>query len=153
MRLLKIFFFLPLIVSFSIVFLYESEILIPHGMFLDDGVSYIVLMLIELITLAVVPLALYLFKMKNVKKHLKKYKEKALLKFGCLRLSILGVVLIANTALYYLSGLNTSGAVKHLVIFSFDFYEANNCVLAGVTSSKLRVLFRTSLYIIRYVHK
>ena len=38
-RLLKIFFFLPLIVSFSIVFLYESEILIPHGMFLNDGVS------------------------------------------------------------------------------------------------------------------
>ena len=129
-RLLKIFFFLPLIVSFSIVFLYESEILIPHGMFLNDGVSYIVLMLIELITLAVVPLALYLFKMKNVKKHLKKYKEKALLKFGCLRLGILGVVLIANTVLYYLSGLNTSYgylALLLLLVFPFIYPSRARC--------------------------
>lgn len=129
-RQLKILFFLPLIVSLIVVILYESEILLPYSLLLDDGVSYVVLLLIELMTLAVVPLALYLFKMKSVRKQLDNDKEKGLLLFGCLRLSILGIMLIVNTVLYYLSGLNTSYgylALLLLLVFPFVYPSRARC--------------------------
>ena len=55
-----------------------------------------------LVSLAVVPLALRLFSIKKVRTDLLLRKADALRGWGMLRLLMLGVVLIANTLLYYM---------------------------------------------------
>lgn len=55
-----------------------------------------------LLTLAVIPLSLRLFKFRFVAHDLILYKEKSLLKWGLLRMAMLGVLLLVNLLLYYL---------------------------------------------------
>lgn len=55
-----------------------------------------------LLTLAVIPLSLRLFKFRFVAHDLILYKEKSLLKWGLLRMAMLGLLLLVNLLLYYL---------------------------------------------------
>ena len=57
-----------------------------------------------LLSLAIVPLALYMFRIPSIHADLITHKAPALLKWGLLRLLLLGVMLISNTLLYYLFG-------------------------------------------------
>jgi len=57
-----------------------------------------------LLSLGLVPLSLYLFKIPRIHNELMEHKEKALLKWGCVRLAMPGTLLISNTLLYYLLG-------------------------------------------------
>ena len=63
---------------------------------------YIVQMVMILLTLGLVPLALRLFKFGFVHRQLVAQRESALLQWGLVRISILGLLLIINTILYYL---------------------------------------------------
>ena len=63
---------------------------------------YIVQMVMILLTLGLVPLALRLFKFGFVHRQLVAQRESALLRWGLVRISILGLLLIINTILYYL---------------------------------------------------
>ena len=55
-----------------------------------------------LLTLAVIPASLRLFKVGCIERDLYMNKEKALLKWGLLRMTMLGALLLANLLLYYL---------------------------------------------------
>ena len=57
-----------------------------------------------LLTLAVIPAALRMFKFGFIERDLFIYKEKALLKWGLLRMLLLGMLLLTNLLLYYLLG-------------------------------------------------
>lgn len=57
-----------------------------------------------LLTLAVIPASLRLFKVGCIERDLYMNKEKALLKWGLLRMTMLGALLLANLLLYYLLG-------------------------------------------------
>lgn len=61
-----------------------------------------------LLSLAIVPLSLYLFRIRSIRADLLTRKAPALLKWGLLRMMMLGVMLIANTLLYYLFGFESS---------------------------------------------
>ncbi len=70
----------------------------------SDQTRFILQTVAILLSLAVVPLSLKLFSLAKVKEDLMERKADALLKWGTLRLLMLGVVLIGNTLLYYMLG-------------------------------------------------
>lgn len=69
-----------------------------------------------LLTLALVPFALRMFKIKRIHNDLMARKEKALKQWGGLRLGILGLLLLANTMLYYIFGLEPAFGYLAIVI-------------------------------------
>lgn len=87
-----------------------------------SGIHYYIQMLIILLTLAVVPLALRLFKFRSVDSALKAQPAKALLKWGTLRLLMLESVLFVNTLLYYIYGFEPAyGYLAVMVLLTLPF--------------------------------
>lgn len=90
-----------LAVSLLLVVLFESGVL-PAGVLAGNSSSeeFVVLCLMELLTICVIPVALRLFKFRRVASCLP--KEGGLLRYGMLRLLALCMPMLANTLLYYL---------------------------------------------------
>lgn len=84
--------------------------------------GYYVQMVMILLTLGLVPTALRLFKFQGIHASLLAHPEKALLKWGGLRILILGVLLVANTLLYYIYGFEpTYGYLAVMVMLTMPF--------------------------------
>ena len=69
----------------------------------------------ELLTLAAVPLALKMFRFRCIHNDLVKRKAPALRRWGVIRLSLLSVLLVANTLLYYIY-MNTAFGYMALIV-------------------------------------
>ncbi len=90
-----------LVVSAVLVVLFETEIL-PTGLLKTEEKSdeFVLLCLMELLTICVIPLALRLFRFSRVARRLT--SPEALLRWAGLRLYMLCVPMVANLLLYYL---------------------------------------------------
>ena len=101
-------------VAVVIAAFYELDIL-PSGMFTgrpqDEFLSTISM---ELITIVFIPVALRLFKTKDVEKRLEEGNIKAFRKWGLLRILMITVPLVLNTLLYY-SFMNTTFGYMALI--------------------------------------
>lgn len=87
--------------------------------------------LMILITLALVPLSLRLFKFRIVADDLIRRKEKALQKWGIIRLCMLEFLLIVNALLYYFFGFESSFgylAVVVLLTMPFVYPSMTRCI-------------------------
>ena len=95
--------------------LYELDIL-PSGMMAgrpqDEFLSTISM---ELITIVFIPVALRLFKTKDVEKRLEEGNIKAFRKWGLVRILMITVPLVLNTLLYY-SFMNTTFGYMALIL-------------------------------------
>lgn len=80
---------------------YEAEVFLPGALADDSAFQYVVLMIMELLTICTIPLSLKLFSFRMVKARLEKDGLKALKRFGTLRMSMLGMPLLLNTFFYY----------------------------------------------------
>ncbi len=89
-------------VSLLMAALYESDTLAVGALVGYDGAEFVLASAFELVSIAVIPIALRLFKMRVVRRSLASEGEAALLRWGVLRLLLLCVPLVANTLLYYL---------------------------------------------------
>ena len=102
-------------VAVVIAALYELDIL-PSGMFAgrpqDEFLSTISM---ELITIVFIPVALRLFKTKDVEKRLEEGNIKAFRKWGLVRILMITVPLVLNTLLYY-SFMNTTFGYMALIL-------------------------------------
>ena len=102
-------------VAVVIAALYELDIL-PSGMFTgrpqDEFLSTISM---ELITIVFIPVALRLFKTKDVEKRLEEGNIKAFRKWGSLRILMITVPLVLNTLLYYIF-MNTAFGYMALIL-------------------------------------
>lgn len=75
-----------------------------------------------LLTLAAIPLGLRLFKFKKVAADLRERGEMALLKWGVLRLSMIGDLLVINTLFYYIFGFEPAfGYLAVICMLSMPF--------------------------------
>lgn len=74
----------------------------------SEQTRYAVSTAMILLTLAIIPLSLRLFKFRRVADDLKERKAEALCKWGGLRLVLLGGLLVFNTLLYYMFGFEPS---------------------------------------------
>ena len=82
----------------------------------------VVQMVMILLTLGLVPLALYLFKMKRVHALLMENPSAALLKWGIVRILTLGILLVCNTLLYYMYGFEPAfGYLAVMVMLTMPF--------------------------------
>ncbi len=111
------------------VVLYESGVLAMGAWAHCSGAEFVLTVILELATLAVIPLALRLFKFKKVKKQIAAGKDKALRKWGTLRICLLGVPLMLNAWLYYSFSSTKFGymAIILLLCMPFVFPSVGKC--------------------------
>ena len=132
-KTLKVYFFAPIILALILVVLYESEIILPGSLKIGTQAWFIILTVMELLTIAVIPAALYLFKIKKVKEALKAEPVAAMKKYGVMRLLMLGLPLVANTDLYYMSMNVAFGymAIIMLLVLPFVYPSKARCEEEG----------------------
>ena len=111
--------------SLLMIILFETDILAPGSCGGNLTAEFYTLMAAELITICVVPLALWMFRAKLISG-----KEHSLLRFGILRLSLLVVPMVANTLLYYMFMLPSFGYMAIILFLSifFVFPSMERCV-------------------------
>ena len=80
-KILKTYFWTPIAIAVVCVVLFETDILIPGELQMSNQAQFMMLTIVELMTLAAIPLALYLFKIKRVKSQFVKRPEESLLRF------------------------------------------------------------------------
>lgn len=100
-RTLKYLFSLILLVTLLLVLVFESELLLPGFILVESKVDFVIKYIMELMTIIIIPLSLRLFKFKSVERKLATKKQHALLRWGVLRIIMLGIPMIINTILYY----------------------------------------------------
>ena len=103
---------------------------------------FIVSTLMILLTMCLLPLSLRLFKFKSIQDNLLKQRHKALLKWGTLRLATMGLLLTANTVLYYAFEFESAYGYLALVVLlcmPFVMPTMNRCK-AEVEGEKVKEL-------------
>lgn len=127
-RLVSIFWTIP-VAGLVIALLFESEMVMPGWMAGAADAEYIALSLMVLVTLAAIPSALRLFKTAKVGTELTARKEAALLKWGTVRLGMLGVPFVVDTILYYMFMKPAFGylAIILLICLIFVYPSEDRC--------------------------
>lgn len=88
----------------------------------DKQTRFVVSTLMILLTISFLPLALRLFKFKCIHTQLVQQRERALARWGTLRLLLMGLLLCANTMLYYAFGFETTyGYLAVVVLLCMPF--------------------------------
>ena len=101
-RVLMIAFAAPIVLSLLMVALFETDVL-PCGLLAGQGegqVEFITAVTMELVTIMAIPVALKMFRLKVIASRLT--TPRALMRWGLLRLLLLGVPMVANALAYYL---------------------------------------------------
>src|SRR5574344_1932399 len=102
-KILMISFVGYILFALLIVLAYESG-LQAQGDFADDKVTQFWLQIVmEFITICIIPLALRFFKFKFVVETIKKEREKSLLRWGIVRMDMLCIPMVANAWIYELT--------------------------------------------------
>ena len=117
--------------SLAVVVLFETDVL-SFGLCAGTGeqTEFIVTTLMELLTLAMIPLALKLFKFGPVHADLVSRKADALRKWGLLRLLMLLLPLLVNTLLYYIYANVAFGymAIILVIVLPFVYPSMERCL-------------------------
>lgn len=119
---LRYLFFIPIVMSLILVIGCELD-LIEEGIFISEdskSTEILLMTIMELITIINIPLALRLFKFKNVAEKLKGNPD-SLRTFGSMRILLLGTPLLANTTLYYLFLTSTFGYLAIILMLAMFF--------------------------------
>ena len=114
-----------------VVVLFETGVL-EFGYYVGDGTTqaeFLLTTMMELLTLAMIPLALKLFKFRRVHDDLVSRKTDALRKWGILRLLMLLIPLLVNTLLYYAYANVAYGymAIILVIVLPFVYPSAERC--------------------------
>lgn len=91
-----------LLLSVLFVILFENELLLPGGWADEASRQFVFQSVMEVVSVVVIPVALYLFKMKKVERDLRQRGARALNSWGSLRVLLIGLPMLINTLLYYL---------------------------------------------------
>ena len=119
-----------LAVALAMVALFETETLEPGALAGEKALEFYVMTVMELLTLGAIYMALRLFRFGRVRADLLARREAALRQWGTLRLAVLGLPLLANTLLYYMTLSATFGnlAIITLLATPFVYPSANRCL-------------------------
>ncbi len=117
-------FICSIAVALIIVLLYETEILLPGTLALNNRLCFVVATIMELLTIAIIPFALRLFKFRKVNSKLTESETtrwENLLKYGSVRILLLAIPMIINVVCYYLFTL-TAFAYMAIILFLCMFF-------------------------------
>lgn len=119
-----------LALALIVVVLFETDVLM-FGYYAgsSEQAEFLLTTMMELLTLAVIPLALKLFKFPRVHADLVSRKAEALRKWGLLRLLMLLVPLLVNTLLYYAYANVAFGymAIILVIVLPFVYPSMERC--------------------------
>lgn len=120
-KILRFNFFFSLFWVLLLVVIYEFEWVAP-GALTDEGeIQFLMLSLMEIITIVCIPLALKLFVIKRVRQKLVRQKGDALLRLGFVRHLILWLPLIVNTFFYYATMAAAFGYMAIILVLCMFF--------------------------------
>ena len=108
-------------IAVFVVSLYECDILIGGVLAAEKNAEFVIAAVMELVTLAAIPLTLRMFKLSNVKRSIGNTGSLGLCKWGTVRIFLLGLPLVLNTILYYLFMSTTFGYMAIIVLLCFPF--------------------------------
>ena len=115
---LKIIFWTSIAVSLILVLLFETDILLSGALADNVGGQFTVVTITELLTVCSIPLALHMFRFKKIRKEI---KEGHYYKWALVRLSLLAILLVINTLLYYIYVNVAFGYMAIIVLISMVF--------------------------------
>ncbi len=100
---LKLLYFIPIVIALLLVVCFETGLLTEGGLYDEEnnGLVFVVTTVMELLSIAVIPAALRLFKMKKIQQALPS-SPSALWRYGSIRLLMLMIPLLIDTLCYYL---------------------------------------------------
>ena len=116
--------------TLAVIVVFETDML-ESGLLAGENQSeFIFTFVMELVSLGAAFLGLRLFKFKAVHDDLIAHKERAMMKWGTIRLLILQVLMLADTLLYYMYMNTTFGylAIMLLLCLPFVFPSLNRCL-------------------------
>ncbi|MBQ7420806.1 MAG: hypothetical protein IJV27_01470 [Prevotella sp.] len=119
--------------TFLIILLFETGLLMS-GVFIDDeSIKFVVTVAMELLTIGLIPTALYLFKIRRIHNSLTEERQAAesLLFWGSIRMMMLCVPLFLNVLSYYLFGFDFRFGYMAIILFLclfMIFPSMNRCV-------------------------
>ena len=111
--------------------LFETNVL-PCGILEENKkTEFWAAIILEIVTICVIPLALWLFKMGKIHHALSKGKETVLLRWGSFRLLLLCIPLLANALCYWLFMAPTFAYMAIMLFISlfFIFPSMERCVV------------------------
>lgn len=124
-------------IALALIFVVLFELdLLPTGIMADDKqTEFLLTATMEIVSLGAAFLGLRLFKFKVVSKNLIEQKEKAMWKWGMIRLLILEAPMVINTLLYYIFMNTTFGYLAIILLLCLPFvYPSLNRCLAETTA-------------------
>lgn len=108
-------------VPLLIATVYECDVL-PTGVFAGKAQEeFLVVIIMELLTIVMIPLALRLFKAKDVERNVAEGDTLALRRWGALRILMITVPLLLNTIGYYLFMNTTFGYMALILLICLPF--------------------------------
>lgn len=136
-RLLMILFITSIVLPLAMVVLFETGIIATGIMAGETQSEFLLTSTMELVTLAFAFLSLRLFKFGRIHADLVNRQEKALLKWGYLRLLLIQAPLVINTLLYYLYMKPTFGYLAIILALCLPFvYPSMDRCLAEVSEEQ-----------------
>ncbi len=113
-----------------LIIIFETGIWMPGALSGNAKTEFALTVSMELLTLLVIPLSLWLFKWRRVDESLRKNKEKALLRWGLLRLLMLCLPFMACVLLYYLFVSANFGflAIVYFLCLFFVYPSMRRCM-------------------------
>ena len=136
-RLLMILFITSIVLPLAMVVLFETGIIATGIMAGETQSEFLLTSTMELVTLAFAFLSLRLFKFAYIHADLVNRQEKALLKWGYLRLLLIQAPLVINTLLYYLYMNPTFGYLAIILALCLPFvYPSMDRCLAEVSEEQ-----------------
>ena len=128
-NLLKRAFIALIGIALLAVVVFETGIFVPGAFEADKTSEFTVLTIMELLTVAVIPLALYLFRIPSVKRALMESPEASMRKWGIVRMLMIGLAMVANTLSYYLYMNASFGylAIICLIAMAFVYPSTQRC--------------------------
>lgn len=115
---LKLLFWLSLAISLIIVVLFETDVLLSGACADDVNVQFLVVTVVELVTLCCIPLAVRMMRFKKVRNEIKAGRY---LKWAFVRQALLSLLLVCNTLLYYIYMNVAFGYMAIIVLLSMIF--------------------------------
>lgn len=106
---------LSLAAAVVIIALFESEAVMPGVIEKGSQAEFLLLTLMEMLTVCMIPAALRLFKTKRVRRDIASEPVRGLQRWGVVRMSMLCGTMVINILLYYITPLNVAFAYMAII--------------------------------------
>lgn len=131
MNMIKTIYWLSIVVSLLTVVLFETATLMPGVLADDVEIQFVVVSLLELLTVCIIPLAVRMFRFKMVRDDI---KAGHYIRWAFVRLLMLALLLIANTLLYYIYMNVAFGYMAVILLISMIFIYPSGARVKRETS-------------------